>query len=41
MGMSFIVAGGALPLALLACVLLLDDSERQPKTRRDVPFDGW
>jgi hypothetical protein len=35
MGACFIVPGGALLLALLACVLL-DDSKRQPKTRRDV-----
>jgi hypothetical protein len=40
MGVSFIVAGGALLLALLAGILL-DDSERRPKTRRDVPFDAW
>jgi hypothetical protein len=39
--MSFIVAGGALLLALLAGILLLDDRGRRPKTRRDVPFDAW
>jgi hypothetical protein len=37
---SFIVAGGALLLALLAGILL-DDSGRRPKTRRDVPYDAW
>jgi hypothetical protein len=40
MGMSFIVASGALLLGLLAGILL-DDSGRRPDTRRDVPFDAW
>jgi hypothetical protein len=38
--MSFIVAGGALLLALLAGILL-DDSAKQPKKRCDVPFHAW
>jgi hypothetical protein len=38
--MSFIVAGGALLLGLLAGILL-DDSGRRPKARPDVPFDAW
>jgi hypothetical protein len=40
MDMSFIVAGGALLLALLAGILL-DDSGKRPKTRRDIQFDAW
>ena len=38
--MSFIVAGGALLLALLAGILL-DDSGKWPKTRRYIQFDAW
>jgi hypothetical protein len=40
MAMSFIVAGGALLLALLAGILL-DNSGSRPKTRRDNQLDAW
>jgi hypothetical protein len=44
MGMSFIVAGGVLLLALLAGIVLEGvDVRRQQRTRRDISstFTGW
>jgi hypothetical protein len=40
MGMSFIVAGGALLVALLVGIVL-GDSGRRLKTRCDSQFDAW